>query len=130
LKGLEEIIPFTAVHYHYSIETSWRFVKADEKIPGENTVPDPLHPGITHLSQLYLMASPEYPGRYTVPVLWDKKLNTIVNNESSEIIRMMNTEFNQFLPEKYHQVDLYPKDLQKEIDVANEWMYDNINSGV
>ena len=76
------------------------------------------------------MVDPEYSGRFSVPVLWDKHTSTIVNNESSEIIRMLNTEFNSLLPEKYASVDLYPKDLQSEIDEHNSWVYDHINNGV
>lgn len=76
------------------------------------------------------MADPQYSGRFTVPMLWDKKTNTIVNNESSEIIRMLNTEFNSLLPEKYASVDLYPEDLRSQIDEHNAWIYDNINNGV
>jgi putative glutathione S-transferase len=120
----------TAVHYHFSLTTGWRFIAADEEVPGPDCTPDPLHPEFKNLSELYFTANPEYPGRFTVPVLWDKKLNTIVNNESSEIIRMLYTEFDEFLPEKYRGVDLYPENLRGEIDVANQWMYDYINNGV
>lgn len=120
----------TSVHYHYSLTTSWRFIRPDEKLPGPDCTPDPLHPEFKNLSELYLTASPEYPGRFSVPVLWDKKLNTIVNNESSEIIRMLYTEFNSLLPEKFQKVDLYPENLRQEIDVTNEWVYDHINNGV
>ena len=91
--------------------------------------PDPLHPDAKHLQDLYFRADPQYSGRFTVPILWDKKTNTIVNNESSEIIRMLNTEFNSLLPEKYASVDLYPEDLRSQIDEHNAWTYDNINNG-
>jgi putative glutathione S-transferase len=122
----------TAVHPHLSLTEGWRFVREDEvgQLPMPYCTPDPLHPNFKKLSELYFTANPEYPGRFSVPVLWDKKLNTIVNNESSEIIRMMYTEFDEFLPEKYRNVDLYPEHLRAEIDLANEWMYDNINNGV
>lgn len=59
----------------------WRFATPDEKLPGENAVPDPLHPEFTHLRQLYFSVNPEYKGRFTVPVLYDKKTKQIVNNE-------------------------------------------------
>ncbi len=113
-----------------STATSWRFVTADEKLPGENVTPDPLHPGVKLLKELYFKADPNYPGRFTVPVLWDKTTETIVNNESSEIIRMLYTEFDELLPRESCNMFLYPGNLRKEIDVANEWMYDNINNGV
>jgi putative glutathione S-transferase len=85
---------------------------------------------VKEMRDLYFKAKPNYTGRYSVPVLWDTKTETIVNNESSEIIRMLNTEFNALLPEKYRDVNLYPKSLQGEIDEVNAWMYDNINNGV
>lgn len=66
--------------------------------------------------------------RFTVPVLWDKKHSTIVNNESSEIIRIFNTAFNALLPPEKAALDLYPSSLHAEIDGLNEWVYDNINS--
>jgi glutathionyl-hydroquinone reductase len=82
------------------------------------------------MRDLYFKVDPEYTGRYTVPVLWDKVSETIVNNESSEIIRMLYTEFDSVLPDKYRSVDLYPEPLQSEINDANEWMYNHINNGV
>ena len=73
----------------------WRFPTAEDKdAEGENVIPDPVpgHEGFTHLRDIYFQANPSYEGRFTVPVLYDKKLQTIVNNESSEILRMMATE--------------------------------------
>jgi putative glutathione S-transferase len=67
-------------------------------------------------------------GKYTVPILWDKKHNTIVSNESSEIIRMLNSEFNEFA--KNPGLDLYPEDLRDAVEAVNEWVYPNINNGV
>lgn len=66
--------------------------------------------------------------RFTVPIIWDKKHDTIVNNESSEIIRILNTAFNDLIPEDKAQLDLYPEPLRAEIDEINDWVYDNINS--
>ena len=66
--------------------------------------------------------------RFTVPVLWDKKLHTIVNNESSEIIRIFNTAFNEFLPKEKAALDYYPADLKAQIDELNDFIYPNINS--
>lgn len=81
------------MHWHLG-EGGWRFVTKDEKEPGENVIPDPIagHEDFTHLRHVYFESEPEYSGRYTVPVLYDKKTNKIVSNESSEILRMLNTE--------------------------------------
>jgi glutathionyl-hydroquinone reductase len=93
LKGLEDIVSFSVVHWHLG-ERGWRFATADESVPGENVIPDPLegHESFTHLRDVYFQANPHYEGRFTVPVLYDKKNKTIVSNESSEIIRMFYTE--------------------------------------
>ena len=66
--------------------------------------------------------------RFTVPLLWDKKLHTIVNNESSELIRIFNQDFNNFIPAKKAAIDLYPKDLRPQIDELNDWIYNCISS--
>lgn len=66
--------------------------------------------------------------RFTVPVLWDKKSQKIVNNESSEIIRIFNTEFNELIPAEKAKIDIYPKNLREEIDSVNDWVYNAINS--
>jgi len=80
-----------------------------------------------YLYQLYLKADASYEGRVTVPVLWDKKTETIVSNESAEIIRMFNTEFNHL---SGNQDDYYPEALRAEIDAVNEKIYHRINNGV
>jgi putative glutathione S-transferase len=129
LKGLEEIIPFTSVHWSMQ-EKGWRFATADENLPGENVTPDPIHPSYTHLREIYFQVNPEYSGRFTVPTLYDKKAKTIVSNESSEIIRMFYTAFDDILPEEYKKVDLFPEKLRKEIEETNAWTYDDINNGV
>lgn len=85
---------------------------------------------VEKLSQLYFKAQPDYDARYTVPIIWDKKTETIVNNESSEIIRMMNAEFDSIIDDRYKGIDYYPQELRKEIDSINEWIYDKINNGV
>ena len=70
------------------------------------------------------MFDTEYSGRYTVPILWDKKTKTIVSNESSEIIRMLNSEFNEFCKTREQAAkDFYPESLRTTIDEANEWIY-------
>jgi putative glutathione S-transferase len=103
----------------------WPFASADP-FPGADA--DPLYES-QHVKDLYLRADPNYSGRFTVPVLWDKKQHTIVNNESSEIIRMFNSEFDALVPEGGKaKLDLYPAELRKEIDEVNDWVYDRINS--
>jgi glutathionyl-hydroquinone reductase len=73
---------------------------------------------------------PEYAGRFTVPVLFDKVSKTIVNNESSEILRMLGSVFDSQLPADKAAIDLYPEALRADIDAAGEWTYDLINNGV
>ncbi|KAG8627968.1 hypothetical protein KVT40_003841 [Elsinoe batatas] len=129
LKGLEDFITFTSVHWHM-LDKGWRFATPDEKLPGENTTPDPLHPEYTHLRQIYFENNPDYEGRFTVPTLYDKKQKCIVNNESSEIIRMFYHAFDPLLPEPYKSLDLLPSDLESQIDSINDWTYNDINNGV
>ena len=83
--------------------------------------------GKSKLSEIYLLTDPKYSGRVSVPVLWDKKRKTIVNNESPEIIRMLNSAFNAFT--NVH-TDYYPEKLRGEIDRINDLVYSNINNGV
>jgi len=129
LKGLEDIIPFTAVHWHMG-EKGWRFATSEEREPGDNVTPDPLHPDFTHLQHVYYDTDKDYEGRFTVPTLYDKKQKRIVNNESSEIIRMLYHEFDDLVSEKFKPVDILPKALEKDIDEVNEWTYNDINNGV
>ena len=110
LKGLETIIPMTVVDPHMG-ENGWEVHKD----------------GIKYLYEVYLKANPNYTGRVTVPVLWDKVEQTIVNNESSQIIRIFNSAFNHLTN---NQADYYPKELQSKIDEINPFVYDNINNGV
>ncbi|KAL4938620.1 hypothetical protein BDV06DRAFT_225811 [Aspergillus oleicola] len=128
LKGLEDIIQLVICDIELGPE-GWFFSGRDGS--DEN---DPLY-GFTKISQLYFKADPGYVGRYTIPVLWDKKHETIVSNESSEIIRMFDSEFDEFLPGEKRAVSLpggglYPAHLRGEIDALNEWVYDRINNGV
>ncbi len=119
LKGLQELIPVSVVHW-YMGKDGWTFE------PGDGVIADPLH-GADFLHQIYTRADPTYSGRVTVPVLWDQKKQTIVNNESSEIIRMFNSSFD---PLGATPGDYYPEQLRAEIDTINSLIYDTINNGV
>lgn len=133
LKGLVQALPVSVVHWHMD-ENGWRFPTAEELLglkKGDVSVgtAEPNY-GFERLKELYFKANPEYNGRFTVPVLWDKQKETIVSNESADIIRMLNSEFNDLLPADYAQVDLYPESLRSKIDEINDLVYDNINNGV
>lgn len=117
LKSLEGVISYSTVHPHM-MEQGWEFCEGESK--------DPLY-NHRYLHEIYTKADSTYTGRVTVPVLWDKQLETIVNNESAEIIRMLNSEFDEFTNSA---TDYYPNKLHKEIDVINEFIYKNINNRV
>ncbi|HBP22352.1 MAG TPA: glutathione-dependent reductase, partial [Planctomycetes bacterium] len=116
LKGLEDAIGLTVVD-PIRDERGWAFT--DE--------PDPLE-GFEFLAEAYRKSDPEFEGRVTVPVLWDRVEQRIVNNESSEILRMLNAEFDAFA--EHPELDLYPLALRAEIDEVNERVYRTINNGV
>jgi putative glutathione S-transferase len=118
LKKLEHIIGLSIVEPDM-LNEGWTFAEAGRYI-------DHLH-GYKFMHEIYTHANKEFTGQITVPVLWDEKLETIVNNESSEIIRMLNSAFNQFTDVK---TDYYPKPLRQKIDEVNQPIYDNINNGV
>jgi putative glutathione S-transferase len=119
LKGLEGIIDVSVVH-PLMPEVSWVF----GDYPGATQ--DKAN-GTQALYEVYQLADPLFDGVVTVPLLWDKKSQTIVNNESSEIIRMLNSSFDQW-GKKY--VDFYPEPLRADIDEVNDIIYENINNGV
>mgnify|MGYP000179126557 CR=1 FL=1 len=119
LKGLEDLVSVSIVD-PYMLENGWEF-----KNRRGGTV-DHLF-GNDYLWQVYTRADPTYSGRVTVPVLWDKKLETIVSNESSEIIRMFNSAFDHLTGSND---DFYPADLRAEIDMLNAQIYDSVNNGV
>ncbi|KAF2129588.1 hypothetical protein P153DRAFT_290885 [Dothidotthia symphoricarpi CBS 119687] len=129
LKGLQDIIPFTSVHWHMGSK-GWRFAEPGEDVAGANTSPDPVHEGFTHLRDIYFEQNPDYEGRFTVPTLYDVKAKKIVSNESSEIIRMFYTAFDDLVADEYKKVDLFPQKLQKDIEEMNDWVYNDVNNGV
>lgn len=114
LKGLEDVISVSVVEPELS-DQGWRFAEPDELN------------GISYLHELYTRTDPMISGRATVPVLWDKKRGTIVNNESAEILRMMNSAFGDLADPTF---DLYPADLREEIDALNARIYPSLNNGV
>ena len=120
LKGLEDVISMSVVHPEI-YENSWEFSSTD---PG--SIPDTVN-NANALWEIYLKADPNYEGRVTVPVLWDKQTNTIVNNESREIIRMLDTEFGELAKS---DVNFYPEDLREVIDKTIDEIYQPINNGV
>lgn len=126
MKGLEDAIPVTVVH-HFMGEGGWKFVKEDDDHKPPMCEPEPLY-GLEFIRDLYFKADEEYSGRFTVPVLWDSKTNTIVNNESSEIIVMLNNEFNSIA--KRPELDLYPESMREEIDTVAQSFYNGFNNGV
>jgi putative glutathione S-transferase len=119
LKGLEDLISVSVVHPLMPPE-SWIFAE----YPG--ATPDHVH-GFDKLHQLYEHTAPDFDGVVTVPVLYDKARETIVNNESAEIVRMLNSAFDAW---GRADVDLYPGDLREEINAVNALVYDNVNNGV
>ena len=119
LKGLESAISLSVVNWLMGDE-GWTF----EPAPG--VIADPVA-GARRLYEVYLRANPTYTGRVTVPVLWDKQENEIVSNESSEIIRMFNSAFDEV---GATAGDFYPAELRGRIDELNRQIYDNVNNGV
>ncbi len=119
LKKLEGVISLSVVD-PIRDHRGWRFTGSEGEFPDEIN-------GFSLLSEAYLKSDPSFDGRVTVAVLWDKKTQRIVNNESSEIIRMLNAEFNAFTEST---IDYYPVELREEIDEINAFVYTNINNGV
>lgn len=119
LKGLEGAVSVSVVHPFMGAD-GWTFAT------GKGATGDTLY-GRDFLHKIYTKADPHYSGRVTVPVLWDKKEETIVNNESSEIIRMLNSAFDEW---GHASVDFYPKGLREEIDAINAVIYPSVNNGV
>lgn len=118
LKGLEEHISVSAVAPEM-LSNGWEFR------PGTDLA-DPLF-NQRFLHEIYTKAAADYSGRVTVPILWDKQKNTIVSNESADIIRMLNSAFNEITG---NSLDFYPEQLHSDIDAINDFVYDNVNNGV
>ena len=119
LKGLEDKVSLSVVHWLMG-DKGWSFE------PGEGVIGDPLFDA-QYLHEIYAAAKPDYTGRASVPVLWDKERGTIVNNESAEIIRMFNSAFDEV---GAASGDYCPGPLRDEIDAVNERVYDTVNNGV
>ena len=113
------MIDISVVHWLMA-ENGWTFAE------GDGVVPDPIN-NAQFAHQIYTAAEPKYTGRVSVPILWDKKKQTIVSNESSEIIRMFNTAFDQV---GARPGDYLPEDLRDEIEAVNERIYHSFNNGV
>ncbi|KAI1372254.1 glutathione S-transferase [Hypoxylon crocopeplum] len=132
LKGLESAIDISVVKAYPKGEAGWSF-------PGANG-PDDTYEGSTadklfgskYLHEVYFRADKDYKGKYSVPALWDTKEGTIVNNESLELLRWMQTGFNAILPEgsPERNLTLYPSHLREKIDEVSKWMTRDFNSGV
>ena len=125
LKGLEDVISVDAVD-PFMGEQGWTFADIRTGVRSPGATGDRVN-GKAALHEVYTLAKPDYTGRVTVPVLWDKHTRTIVNNESAEIIRMLNSEFNEWAD---RSVDLSPAALLPEIDAINAEVYDRVNNGV
>ena len=119
LKKLEDVIS-VSISFPAMGEEGWEF----GEYPG--SIPDPLH-NIRYVHELYTRADPHFTGRPTVPVLWDKAQDTMVNNESADIIRMLNSAFDAYGDAS---VDFYPEELRPEIDRLNDRIYGALNNGV
>ena len=123
LKGLEAHISVSVVHPDM-LDKGWQFATRDNAYAGATV--DHLY-GFEYLHQLYQKSKPDITSRVTVPVLWDKKTQQIVNNESSLIVRIFNQAFNHLTG---NHLDYYPEALRPAIDEINEFVYHNINNGV
>jgi putative glutathione S-transferase len=122
LKGLQDVISFSVVGW-FLASKGWDF---DKK---KGSTGDSIF-NYEYLRELYFKVDENFDGRITVPVLFDKKEQTIVNNESSEIIVMLNEAFNDLPETKNKALDLYPQELRSQVEEINEWVYNGINNGV
>ncbi|RFU34192.1 hypothetical protein B7463_g2170, partial [Scytalidium lignicola] len=130
LLGLTDIIPISVVKPYPKGDAKgwpgWKFPESNEEYSGATV--DKLY-GSDYMHDIYFKADKEYKGRYSVPVLWDTVTETIVNNESAEMLRWLPTAFNSIIPENKH-VNLYPAALASQIDEISSWMQSDLNAGV
>jgi len=122
LKGLEDIISVDVVSPLLDKSVGWNFDTDERRTTGDTVN------GFKFLKEAYIKSDPNYSQSVTVPVLWDKKTHTIVNNESADIVRMFNSEFNEFAKNK--DLDLYPEHLRSDIDKTIDWMLPSVLAGV
>ena len=132
LKGLDEFLPMSIVRPYPKEGGGWRFPSSDSEYEG-STVDHLFHSEYLH--DVYFKSPPfydKYEGKYSVPVLWDKKTNQIVNNESEDIMRQLNTAFNHVLSESSSKraFDFYPDGLQSDINSINSWLVPDLAEGV
>lgn len=131
LKGLTDLIDISIVKpYPKGDEKGWpgwRFPKTDDEYP--DATRDRLF-GSEYMHEIYFRADKSYPGRYSVPVLWDTKTNTIVNNESHEILRFLENAFDPLLSDESRARNYYPDHLRDKIDEVCDWMQRDLNTGV
>jgi putative glutathione S-transferase len=120
IKGLEDFVSVSVVHPDM-LENSWTFSKDFEGASGDDVY------GLSYMYEIYQKSEENVNSKVTVPVLWDKKSKKIVNNESSEILRIFNSGFGSLAS---GDLDLYPTDYEKQIDEVNELVYENVNNGV
>ncbi|KAJ5414067.1 hypothetical protein N7509_000694 [Penicillium cosmopolitanum] len=131
LKGLTDFISLSIVMPYPKGDAQgwpgWRFPVSDDEYPGATV--DHLF-GEDYMHKIYFRADPDYKGRYSVPVLWDKKGGTIVCNESAELLRWLPNAFDEFLEPSLASIDLYPAHLRAKIDEITPWMQSDVNAGV
>ncbi|KAI4101349.1 MAG: hypothetical protein L6R37_004992 [Teloschistes peruensis] len=130
LKGLQPFLPVSIVKPYTEGPGGWQFPATDSEHPG--STPDHLYHS-EFLSELYFRSDPDYKGKYTVPMLWDKETEQVVNNESQDIMRMLFSAFNDLLPAdktKQRELDFYPPDLRPQIDELSSWMSPDLAAGV
>lgn len=123
LKSLEKVISVSVVDPRLS-EQGWCFSQQENGVVRSD---QDLINGVTYIHQLYTKANPKFTGKATVPILWDKLTNTIVNNESADIIQMLNSAFDEW---GNKEIDLRPSALLSKIEQHNDWLYENFNNGV